>query len=149
MGVICLQEKRLASDKEKVHREMVDYFVNLDEERKLWYFTLAIRSHILRHDFTATQAESLVRNLTRKYGIRQASIETALAFKAFSCGDKKRTSKIVSFYNRGLSEEEFEEKLFALDNLFLGKIMEYRQALELVVMILNHYSDCRKVVGNA
>lgn len=149
MSVICLQERRFASEKQKVHSELVDYFVNLEEQRRLWYLTVAIRSQALGRQFTTSQAEELVRHLTRQYGIRRANIEAALAFHSFAYLNRGGNPKVVRLQNHPLSDEQFDEQISVLHDLFLKKILEYRQALELVVLLITHYSVCGTVVGNA
>ena len=146
MSVHCLREKRFESAKEKVHLELVNYFVNLDEQRRLWYFTLAIRSHAQGHHFSLTQAEQLVGYLAGHCGIGKANIESALAFNCFISHRTSEKQKIVRLEKGNIPNDDFEEQISVLYSLLQEKSLEYRQALELVLIVLNHYPTSRRVL---
>lgn len=144
MTVHCLQQKRFAAAKNKVHIELVHYYVNLEQERRLWYFSTSIRSYACEHYFTVSQAEQLVGKLSSYYGIRKANIETAVAF--LSHGHfKTKGNKVFRFRDEYMSSEHFEEQLFVLDHLVQEHLLEYRQALDLVLNILDNYPAARRV----
>ncbi len=149
MKVYNLQKKRIASEKEKVHLELVDYFVNLDAQHKLWHFTIAINLHAQGHHFTAAQAEELVEHLAGHFGIRMANVESALAFSAYCRNKKSGRQNLIRFEKSGVSDDQFEMQIDVLYTLLQNKIMEYRQAIELVIRIIDYYPDIREFLANS
>ncbi len=144
MSISYLDEKRFEAAKKKVHLALVNYFARLNSERRLWCFTLVIRSHVQSQRFTHAQAEQLISYLSHHYGIREANIDTALAFKAFPSLDGKKNQNIIRLKRDCLSDEAFEKQMCELDVLRLEKCLEYWQALKLTILILNHYPGCIK-----
>lgn len=146
MSISNLNEKRVQVAKQKVHLQLVNYFTRLNSEQRLWYFMLAIKFYGQSQYFTQAQAKRLILYLSRHFGIREANIETALAFKGFTHLGGKKDPKIMRLKRDCISDDEFEERMYELDGLRLEKCLEYWQALELTVLILNHYPGCAKKI---
>lgn len=151
MAVHSLEKKRFEVTKKKVHNELVDYFVNLDEQRKLWYFTLAVNNNARGHNFSLPQAERLIDELVRSYGIRRVNIEAAIAFNpvrssttASITGEKQ---KLIRFRKGSLLGELFEDHINDLYGLIQRKILEFRQALELVLVLLQNYPSAGRAIA--
>ena len=144
MSISNLTEKRFQATKKKTHLALVDYFTRLNCEQRSWHFMLSIRIYSQSLHFTHAQAELLISYLSRHYCIREANINTALAFKAFPCLGGKKSPKIIRLERGCISDDAFEERMCELDDLRLEKCLEYRQALELTALILNHYPGCIK-----
>lgn len=144
MTVHILHQKQFAVAKNKVHTELVHYFVNLEEERRLWYFSASVCSHAREHDFTISQAEQLITNLSNHYGITKVNIETAVAFVPLG-RYKTEGNKVFQLNSKCISNESFEEQLFVLYLLMQEHLLEYRQALDLVLNILDNYPTAMRV----
>jgi hypothetical protein len=144
MSMANLDEKRIQATKKKVHLELVDYFTRLNSEQRLWYVMMSIRFQAQGRYFTHLQAKRLVSYLSRHYGIRRANIDAALSFKAFSDIRGQKNAKILRFKRDCISDEKFEQRMDELEDLRLEKHLEYWQALELTVLMLNHYPGCIK-----
>ena len=146
MLVHSLEEKRFEATKGKVHLELVDYFVNLDEQRKLWYFTVAVNSNAKSHNFSQPQAEQLIDDLSKNYDIRRPNIESAVAFNPFRSLDLKKKQKVIMLKKGGLLNELFQDQLGELYRLIKGKLLEYRQALELTLILLDNYPAASRLI---
>lgn len=146
MKTYDLQQKRFASDKKKVHSELTNYFVNLDAQHKLLYFRLAIRQHSQSLHFTVEQAGKLVEKLIGHFGIRLANVESAIEFRAYYY-KKSNDHNIIRFEKPGLTEDQYEMQIDALYDLIQNKTMEFQDALEMVVLLLNHYPVTKRVFG--
>lgn len=146
MAVHSLEQKRFESEKEQVRLGLVDYFVNLEEQRKLWYFTVAINSSARSHNFTQLQAEKLVDDLSTTYDIRRPNIQSAVAFNPFRSLNLKKKQKVFPLKKTGLFNERFEEQLGELYQLITGKLLEYRQALELTLVLLDNYPAAGRLI---
>ncbi|ACN16987.1 hypothetical protein HRM2_39290 [Desulforapulum autotrophicum HRM2] len=144
MSMTNLNEKRFQAAKEKIHLELVNYFTRLNCEQRVWDFMTSIRFQAQGRYFTHLQAKRLISYLSRHYGIRRANINTALAFKAFSDIRDKKNAKILRLKRDCIPDEEFEQQMCELEDLRLEKHLEYWQALELTVLILDHYPGCIK-----
>jgi hypothetical protein len=142
-----LEQKRFETTKEKVHVELVNYFVNLDEQHKLWYFTVAVNSNAKSHHFTQPQAEKLIDDLSKNYDIRRSNIELAVAFNPCCSLDLNKKQKVIMFNKIGLLSDIFEEQLSELYRLIKGKLLEYRQALELTLVLLDNYPAARRLIN--
>lgn len=148
MSISYLDDKRFEVAKKKIHLELFNYFTRLNSERRLWCFTRAIRSLAQSRRFTHAQAERLTAYLSRHYGIRKANINTALAFNAFPYLGDKKSQNIIQFKRDCLSNDAFEQRMGELDGLRLEESLEFWQALELTVLILNYYPGCiRRING--
>jgi|GEM_PF-2981922 len=146
MSVHSLEQKRFETAKEKAHLELVDYFVNLDQQRKLWYFTVAINSNAKSHHFTQSQAEKLIDDLSKNYDIRRPNIEWAVAYTPCCSFDLNQEQKVVRLEKSGLLSELFETQLGELYRLIKEKLLEYRQALELTLVLLNNYPAAKRLI---
>lgn len=104
----------------------------------------SIRFQVQGRYFTHLQAKRLISYLSRHYGIRRANIDAALAFKAFSNIRGKKNAKLLRFKRDCISNGEFRQRMDELEDLGLEKHLQYWQALELTVLILNHYPGCIK-----
>ncbi len=145
MTVHILQQKQFANAKNKVQTELVHYYINLEEERRLWYFSASVCSHAREHYFTISQAEQLVRNLSNHYGIKRANIEAAIAFVPLG-RYKTEENKLFRLRSKNMTNKSFEEQLYTLDLLMQQHLLEYRQALDLVLNILSNYPAARRVI---
>lgn len=134
-----LQEKRFEYDKKEVHRELVNYFVDLGSQKRLWHFTLATKSFVDSRHFTNRQAGQFVERLVEHYGITRANIEAAYAFTPFRTRPKIEKTKVIQLNRTSMPNDDFEEHLATLDSLINETILEFRQALELVLMLLDQY----------
>jgi len=146
MKTYDLQQKRFASEKKKIHSELTNYFVNLDAQHKLWYFSLAIRQHSQSLHFTVEQAEKVVEHLVGHFGIRMANVESALEFRAYDY-KKSNGQNIIRFEKPGISEDQYEMQIDALYDLLQNKTIEFQDAFEMVVLIVNYYPVTKRVFG--
>lgn len=146
MSVHSLEEKRFEATKEKAHIELVNYFVNLDEQRKLWYFTVAVNSSAKSQYFSQPQAEKLIGDLSKNYDIRRPNIESAVAFNPCFFLDLKKKQKVITLKKSGFLNDFFENHLGELYRLIKGKLLEYRQALELILVLLDNYPAARRLI---
>lgn len=147
METYNLQQRRYASAKRMVYSELVNYFVNLDDQRKLWYFSLAIRHHSQNLHFTVEQAEKLAEHLVVHFGIRMANVESALEFRAYGYKKANNGQNIIRFVKPSVSEDQFKMQIDTLYNLLQNKTIEFQQALEMVISILNYYPSTNRVFG--
>lgn len=146
MLVHSLEQKRFEATKEKAHLELVNYFVNLEDQHKLWYFTVAVHSNAKSHHYTQPQAEKLIGDLSKTYDICMPNIESAVAFNPFRSLDFMKKQKVIMFKKSGLLNDLFEEQLGELYRLIKGKLLEYRQALELTLVLLDNYPTARRLI---
>ena len=144
MSISYLDEKRSRAAKEKIHLELVDYFARLNSEQRSWCFMRAIMSCAQSQRFTQVQAERLITYLSCHYGIREANIDTALTFNAFPHTGGKKSPEVIRLKRDCVADDAFEQQMRELEGLCLEKCLEYWQALELTVLILNHYPACIK-----
>jgi hypothetical protein len=139
MAVLSMQQRRFEAEKEIVHKELVNYFVSLDSQRKLWYFTLAINLNANSQKFSLSQAENLVGELAREFDIRRIHIEMAIAFATTPFKNLKKSQNVIPLVRGRISEETFEDQVLQLRYLIEGKILEFRQALDLTLILLDNY----------
>jgi len=147
MGVYALEQRRFEAAKQKVHLELVDYFVNLDQQKKLWYFTVAVNGNARANHFSLNQAEKLVDSLVCNYTITSSHIEAAVAFDPTRSAKFMEELKIVPLCKGGLLDSIFTEQLGTLYELMSLQILEFRQALSLVLVLLENYPVLRRAIG--
>lgn len=147
MLVHSLEQKRFEAAKKKEQGKLVDYFVNLNEQRNLWYFTDAVNSNAKSRNYTQPQAEKLIDDLAKNYDIRRPHIESAIAFNPSCSLDLKKKQKVVIFKKSGLLNDIFQDQLGELYRLIKGKLLEYRQALELTLVLLNNYPAAKRLIA--
>ncbi len=148
MNIYSLHEKRYEHAKERVQEELTDYFVDLDRQQKLWYFVVALKGHAQRYDFTTNQADHLAARLSNYFAIIQANVDAARAFSSSRSNVEKDKNKTIPLNHSCLSEEAFSEHLATLDSLLYEGTLEYRQAMELLLVLLEHYSHCQRKIPN-
>ncbi len=145
MTIYSLQQKRFEAAKQKVHSQLVDYFVDLEEQRRLWYFTLTVNNNARAHQFTQPQAEELLAGLKQSYDIRRANLESARAFDPCRKPLSEKEDKILKFQKGGVAISAFEEYLGTMFDLIRNKLLEFRQALSLALVLLDNYPGAQRV----
>jgi len=147
MTVYSFHQRHVEAVRSKLHTELVDYFVQLEHQRQLWYFTLGVTSHANSRSFTLPQAEQLVAHFAEHFGIRQANIEAAIAFNPTRLRNTTGKDKVIRLRKKSVSDESFDEQLFEFFHLVKGKLLEYRQALELVLTLVDTYPATRRLIA--
>jgi hypothetical protein len=149
MGAYSLYEKRFETAKKKVHGELVNYFVDIEEQKNLWHFTLAIRSLVTSRDLTNHQARSLTGQLVDIFSITRANIEAARMFMPFQKQSDVEKSNIVQLKKVGISDIKFEDHLDTLEFFFYERTFQYRQGLDMLLLVLSYYPDCEKMIARS
>lgn len=146
MRVYSLHGKRFETAKKKVHGDLVNYFVNIEEQKKLWHFTLAMRSLITRRELTSHQAKALAGQLVDIFSITRANIEAARTFMPSYTQPEVEKSNIMQLKKVGISDVNFEDYLDTLVFFFYEKTLQYRQGLDVLLLVLRYYPECDKMI---
>ncbi|WP_028579943.1 hypothetical protein [Desulfogranum japonicum] len=147
MSVLSLQDKLFECDREKVHHELVHYFVKLDEQQKLWYFIHAIRVHSNGRYFSINQAEQLIGKIADHCDIKKIDIQMAKLYDPFARVSYKWQQKVVPIQRNAVSGDLFEEQMSMLYHLIQKKTLEYRPGLELVLILLERYPSAIRTLA--
>lgn len=146
MTVYALEQRRFEAAKQKVHQELVGYFVNLEQQRQLWYFALAVNNDARARHYTASQAENLLATLASHFDIRQNHIEAAKAFAPSRSQAETGPQKIIPLRKNTLMANGFEDQLATFYELMHLKVLEFRQALALVLVLLENYPALKRAI---
>ena len=147
MTTYSLKEKQLERAKKKVHNEMVGYFVNLDNEQKLYQFISMTRGHCRDNFFSLPQVEEFVYRLTGLYTITRNHLHAGLAADTLACRREEVDDKKVIRLNKATMDSDmFDDHMGLLDELYFSRTLQFREAVELVVIILDNYPSAIKWV---
>ncbi len=147
MTAYSLRRKQIETAKKKAHKEMVSYFINLNNEQKLYQVISVIKGHCRDNYFSLPQVEELVYRLTSLYSITRNHLHAGLAADTLACRrDEVINKKVVQLNKVTMANDMFENHVSLLDELYFNRILQFREAVELVIIILDNYPSAMKWV---
>lgn len=148
MKVCYLHKKRLDTSKEKVHAELVDYFVDIEKQKAVWHFTIAMRSLISRNEISSGQANTLLTRVMDLFAITSVHIESARAFMPSRKRLATKFNNVIQLKQMGISAVDFEKHLEALEFFYHEKSLQFSQGLVIARLLLRHYPKTEELLNS-
>jgi|GEM_PF-6022285 len=132
----------------KNHDQLVVFFCKNIEETSTWTLLLSITNNVEQLAFSNKDANELVETLCSQFGIRTSEIEY---FRTFTSAPPPRpaprASNVIPFALKNDCRTTNNKRLlYELHAALQAKNIEHRQALGLVIKIIENYPDTEKLL---
>lgn len=126
--------------------ELVKFFCENISQTTTWTLILSIANNVRQLTFSSTDANEMVKTLCREFGIKASAIQY---FKTFSSPPFRQASangaNVIRFTSKKAGHETNNERLIhELHFAIRERTIEYRQALDLVMKIIESYPETKK-----
>jgi hypothetical protein len=133
-------------EEEKNYNQLVRFFCENITQTSTWMLILSVTNKIKQKNFSKTDAEKIVTILCSEFGIRAPEIQYSQTFSS-ACAIQRTTkySNVIEFKRKEIGPTTNNHRLvYELGSALQEKTIEYRQALELVITVLEYYPDTQK-----
>ena len=148
MRIYCLHKKHFETSKEKVQGKVLNCFVDIEKQKAVWHFTIAIRSLISKKELTSGQAITLMTTLMDLFSITSYHIDSARKVTHSLKRLETKSDNVIQLKKMGISAVEFEDHLESLRFFYYEKSLQFNQGLVIVRLLLRHYSKTEQLLSD-
>jgi len=132
-------------EEEKNYDQLVNFFCKNITQTTTWMLILSITNNIKQKNFSNKDANKIIKILCSEFGIRTSGMQY---FKTFSSApslqETPKTSNVIKFTGKKVCHKtNTNDLIFKLRSAIQDKTIEYRQALELAIQIIEIYPDTK------
>jgi hypothetical protein len=131
---------------QKNYDQLVEFFCHNITQTSAWMLVLSITNNVRQRAFSNRDAEEMVKILCTGFGIRASGIQYFRTFSsASSLQEASKASNVIQFASKKEGHKTNNERLiYELRHALQTKIIEYYQALDLVIKLIENYPDMEK-----
>jgi hypothetical protein len=131
---------------EKHYDKLVGFYCKNITQTSTWMLILSISNNIKQKTFSNQDAKEMAKILCSEFGVRASGIQY---FKTFSSApslqEATKVSNVIKFTIKNHKTNN-ERLIYELRSAIQDKTIEYRQALELAIKIMENYPDTEKLL---
>lgn len=141
--ITSLADHAKKKNEQENYDQLVGYFCKNLSEASTWRLIVSLTNNVQQGLFSNSEAKELVEILGTEFGIRTTDIQYLNTFSSDSHQqDKIASSKVIQFSSKQKKNKANKERLFSeLSSALQERVIEYRQALDLVSKIIESYPD--------
>jgi hypothetical protein len=132
----------------KDYDKLVGFYCKNITQTSTWMLILSISNNIQQKTFSNQDAKEMAKILCSEFGVRASGIQY---FKTFSSApslqEATKVSNVIKLTIKKVCHKTNNERLiYELRSAIQDKTIEYRQALELAIKIMENYPDTEKLL---
>ncbi len=133
-------------EEKQKYKQLVELLRVNSTQISTWTLIVSITNNVKQHMFSNSEAKTMVRILCTEFDIRGCEIQYYKTFSSTPFLPKNtKASNTIHFASKEICRKENNERLIShLYSAIQQETVEYHQALNMVIQILENYPDADK-----
>lgn len=144
--IASFADHAIKKEEKKHYDQLVSFFCDNITQTATWMLIVSITNNVKQKNFSNKDAEEMAKILCTEFGIRPSAIQY---FKTFSrtpsLQETTNSANVINLSVQKVCHKTNSKKLISeLRSAIQEKTIEYRQALDLAITIIEHYPDAER-----